>query len=42
METLKLKIPSDITKIHRAFKKSGKKLYVVGGAVRDAILGKSP
>ena len=42
MEALKLKIPSDITKIHRAFKKSGKKLYVVGGAVRDAILGKSP
>ena len=42
METLKLKIPSDITKIHRAFKKSGKKLYVVGGAVRDAILGQSP
>ena len=39
---LKLNIPSDIKKIHKAFKKSGKKLYVVGGAVRDAILGKSP
>ena len=37
-----LKIPSDIKKIHKAFKKNGKKLYVVGGAVRDAILGKSP
>ena len=37
-----LKIPSDIVKIHKAFKKNGKKLYVVGGAVRDAILGKSP
>ena len=37
-----LKIPSDIQKIHKAFKKNGKKLYVVGGAVRDAILGKSP
>ena len=30
---LKLKIPSDILKIHKAFKKSGKKLYVVGGAL---------
>jgi tRNA nucleotidyltransferase/poly(A) polymerase len=39
---LKLKIPSDILKIHKAFKKSGKKLYVVGGAVRDAILGDNP
>lgn len=37
-----LKIPSDILKIHQAFKKSGKKLYVVGGAVRDAIMGISP
>jgi|5_EtaG_2_1085323.scaffolds.fasta_scaffold01408_2 tRNA nucleotidyltransferase/poly(A) polymerase len=37
-----LKIPSDILKIHKAFKKNSKKLYVVGGAVRDAILGKSP
>ena len=42
MSNLKLNIPSDIVKIHRAFKTSGKKLYVVGGAVRDAILGKSP
>ena len=39
---LKLNIPSDIKKIHKLFKKSGKKLYVVGGAVRDAILGKNP
>jgi tRNA nucleotidyltransferase/poly(A) polymerase len=39
---LKLNIPSDVRTIHSAFKKSGKKLYVVGGAVRDAILGKSP
>ena len=39
---LKLNIPSDIKKIHKLFKKSGKKLFVVGGAVRDAILGKSP
>ena len=41
-DKLKLKIPSDIIKIHKAFKKAGKKLYVVGGAVRDAILGKNP
>ena len=40
--TLKLRIPSDILKIQKGFKKNGKKLYVVGGAVRDAILGKSP
>ena len=39
---LKLRVPSDIIKIQKGFKKNGKKLYVVGGAVRDAILGKSP
>ena len=39
---LKMNIPSDIKKIYKAFRKSGKQLYVVGGAVRDAILGKSP
>jgi len=41
-EKLKLNIPSDIKKIYKLFKKNGKQLYVVGGAVRDAILGKSP
>ena len=41
-KNLKLTIPSDIKKIHSAFKKNDKKLYVVGGAVRDAILGNSP
>ena len=39
---LKMRIPSDVRKIHKLFKKNGHKLYVVGGAVRDAILGKSP
>ena len=39
---LKLNIPSDIKKIYKLFKKNGKQLYVVGGAVRDAILGKKP
>ena len=38
----RLNIPSDIKKIHKLFKKNKKKLFVVGGAVRDAILGKSP
>jgi tRNA nucleotidyltransferase/poly(A) polymerase/mannose-6-phosphate isomerase-like protein (cupin superfamily) len=40
--TLKLNIPQSVRRIHSAFKRSGKKLYVVGGAVRDAILGKTP
>lgn len=42
VENLQLSIPSDISKIHKEFKKNGKKLYIVGGAVRDAILGKKP
>ena len=39
---IRLNIPSDIKKIHKLFKKNKKKLFIVGGAVRDAILGKSP
>lgn len=39
---LKLNIPSSVKKIDKAFKKHGKKVYIVGGAVRDAILGKTP
>jgi hypothetical protein len=35
-------IPSDILAIKDVFKKNGYKLYVVGGAVRDALLGKQP
>ncbi len=35
-------IPNDITQIKDIFKKNGFKLYVVGGAVRDALLGKIP
>jgi len=35
-------IPSDIQQIQQVFKKNGYKLYVVGGAVRDALLGKNP
>jgi len=39
---LKINIPANIKKLQKMFKKSGFKLYVVGGAIRDAILGKSP
>lgn len=35
-------IPNDIQQIQDVFKKNGYKLYVVGGAVRDALLGKTP
>ena len=35
-----LPIPSDIQEIKDVFKKNGFKLYVVGGAVRDALLQK--
>lgn len=42
MAKLKINIPSDIKKIQKMFKKNGKQLFLVGGAVRDAILGKSP
>lgn len=34
-------IPSDIIEIQKVFTKNGYKLYVVGGAVRDALLGKT-
>jgi tRNA nucleotidyltransferase/poly(A) polymerase len=40
--SLKLNLPSDIIDLHKLFKKNGKELYVVGGAVRDALLGKKP
>lgn len=35
-------IPSDIIEIQKVFTKNGYKLYVVGGAVRDALLQKIP
>ena len=35
-------VPSDILEIQKVFKKNGYKLYIVGGAVRDALLGKTP
>ena len=38
----KISLPEDILQIKDVFKKNGYKLYVVGGAVRDALLGKQP
>jgi tRNA nucleotidyltransferase/poly(A) polymerase len=38
----KISLPEDILEIKNVFKKNGYKLYVVGGAVRDALLGKQP
>lgn len=35
-------VPQDIDNIKDVFKRNGYKLYVVGGAVRDALLGKTP
>ena len=37
-----MKIPKDILNIHKAFIRNGYKLYIVGGAVRDYVLGLSP
>ena len=37
-----LPIPQDIQQIQNIFNKNGYKLYIVGGAVRDALLGKTP
>lgn len=35
-------VPEDIGRIKNLFKQKGHKLFVVGGAVRDALLGKNP
>ena len=39
---LKVNVPKDIVQLYKLFKKNNKELYVVGGAVRDALLGKKP
>ena len=41
-QTLKLNVPKDVKMLYKLFKKNKKELYVVGGAVRDALLGKNP
>lgn len=35
-------LPKDITDLSNIFKENGKSLYLVGGAVRDAVTGKTP
>lgn len=44
MERIKfnLEIPQDIKLIHKIFKDNGFKLFIVGGSIRDALLGKTP
>ena len=37
-----LEIPNDIKLIHRIFIDNGFKLFIVGGSVRDALLGEIP
>jgi tRNA nucleotidyltransferase/poly(A) polymerase len=37
-----LEVPEDVIKINEAFNKNGFEIYVVGGAVRDALMGKTP
>tara|TARA_B100001093_G_scaffold418654_1_gene409958 strand:- start:5508 stop:6665 length:1158 start_codon:yes stop_codon:yes gene_type:complete len=41
-QKLKLNVPKDVKALHALFKKNGKELYIVGGAVRDALLGTTP
>lgn len=39
---VEMPVPEDILKMKKEFTKAGKKLYIVGGAVRDFLKGKSP
>lgn len=41
-EKFNIKIPNEILTIQKAFSSEGKKLYLVGGAIRDALIGKVP
>lgn len=38
----KMDLPADLLNLASAFKTSGHQLYVVGGSVRDALMGKEP
>lgn len=40
--SLKNNIPQDIINLYELFKENGKELYIVGGAVRDALMGEKP
>jgi len=35
-------VPHSVKDLHKLFRKNGKRLYVVGGAVRDFLMGKKP
>tara|TARA_Y100000310_G_scaffold186067_1_gene186109 strand:- start:1055 stop:2257 length:1203 start_codon:yes stop_codon:yes gene_type:complete len=39
---LNISIPADLQDIHKRMGQAGKELYVVGGAVRDTLMNKSP
>ena len=39
---LKIALPKDVNDIYKLFSKKGKELYIVGGAVRDALMNKKP
>jgi tRNA nucleotidyltransferase/poly(A) polymerase len=41
-QRFKMHLPKEIMELFNLFKKNNYKLYVVGGAVRDALLGKKP
>lgn len=41
-QRLKMNVPKDVIDLHKLFKKNKRELYVVGGAVRDAMLGQKP
>jgi tRNA nucleotidyltransferase/poly(A) polymerase len=41
-QSLNLYVPRDVKDLHKLFKKNKKELYIVGGAVRDALLGQKP
>ena len=40
--SLRLNVPQDIIDLYNLLQKNGKELYIVGGAVRDALMGKKP
>ena len=40
--SLRLNVPQDIIDLYNLCQKNGKELYIVGGAVRDALMGKKP
>ena len=41
-QRFKMNVPKDVIDLHKLFKKNKRELYVVGGAVRDAMLGQKP